>query len=245
MVCRLCLQEKELIKAHVIPKFLFKDIFEGKKVIEANLNNLKQRTVKQDAAYDYNLLCKDCDSLIGKYETYAANAIYKREPTECELLTNPDCDTIIYKNIEFKRFKLFLLSFLWRASVSKIALFNGISLGNKHEENLRVMIYYGEPGDIEDYPCWMFKIDSTVNRYTSTILTPMKLKDNAHTSYIFTINSFFYWFSISPVNIPDFIMKSTIDKNNEIAITNLKGENAMKIVDNIFRLRVPLVKKSD
>lgn len=234
MVCRLCLQEKELIKAHVIPRFLFKDIFSGNKIYETSFNNLSQRTVEQDAAYDYSMLCTDCDSLIGKYETYAANTIYRKGPRNYEVINQREFDTIIIKDIDYKKFKLFLLSNLWRSSVTQNKMFKSISLGKVHEERLRLMILHSKPGDVDEYPCLIFRFSDQVNRYTRTICSPKKIKSDLNTSYFFLVNNYSYWYNISPVNINEFIMKTAIDTNNELLITILSGKTAEDIIDGFY-----------
>lgn len=244
MVCRLCLQEMKLIKAHVISKFLFKEIIVGKKLLEVNLNNLKEKRVVQDTAYDYNILCRECDSLINKYETYSARAVYNEQLRDYYEVNVDGVKSIILKGIDYKKFKLFLLSNLWRASVSKERNFKIIQLGTKHEERIRRMILDSDPGEEDEYPCWLFKMDKSVDRFTKTIAPPTRLKQNSNTSYVFLINEYFYWYNISPYNISDFILKTTIDKNNELSITILKGKiangiadiiNGKKILKNNFR----------
>ncbi len=243
MICRLCLQDKKLIKAHVISKFMFKDIFIGVKLLEVNIDNLSEKKVVQDTAYDYDILCQECESLINKYETYAARVVYNEKNRDFYEVDDGEVKSLILKGVDYGKFKLFLLSNLWRASISKLYLFRNVSLGRSHEEKLRRMIIEADPGEVDDYPCWIFKMDESVNRNTKTIATPTKIKQQLNTSYVFLVNEYFYWYNISPYNIHDFILRTTIDKNNEMAICILRNRAAYHFADVLMHVKLSKLRK--
>jgi hypothetical protein len=77
--CKLCLQEKQLIKkSHIIPDFMYKDLFDDKHAILLNTSNTKTRNTKIlfNGEYEGNILCESCDGKIigGIYENYASKA---------------------------------------------------------------------------------------------------------------------------------------------------------------------------
>jgi hypothetical protein len=162
--CRLCLKEKQLIKkSHIIPDFMYRDLYDENHQI-FSFNPLELATgkarIKRPSSGDYEggLLCAACDNnLLGYYENYARKAMYggllrQDESPICEnFINNEGVRYSVCKNLDYKKYKLFLLSILWRASISSRPLFDAIKLGD-HEEKIRLMILNGNPGDISDYP---------------------------------------------------------------------------------------------
>ncbi|RYX80702.1 hypothetical protein EON73_05255 [bacterium] len=79
MHCRLCLQEKPLIKkSHIIPDFMYKGIFDDKhKIVQKDFINNKD-LFPSDGIYEKHILCADCDNkIIGGYEDYTAKELFK------------------------------------------------------------------------------------------------------------------------------------------------------------------------
>lgn len=129
-ICKLCLKEKELLKkSHIVPDFIYREseIYDAKHRIRSFTKDdvLAGRKVKleQSGIYVANILCANCDNVvIGSYERYASMAIYgKAVPVE----KSPKCENYligaetitICENVDYRQFKLFLLSIFWRASI--------------------------------------------------------------------------------------------------------------------------------
>ena len=54
MICKLCLKEKKLLKkSHIIPKFMYKGLFdENHKILVSKVNPLKKEKLQSDGAYE-------------------------------------------------------------------------------------------------------------------------------------------------------------------------------------------------
>lgn len=129
-ICKLCKLEKELIrKSHIIPDFLYRNsgMFDEKHRLlsfskEDVANNIKPK-YEQTGVYDGNILCANCDNVvIGQYEKYASQIIYSEnlnEETQIECDEYLDSVTLysVCKGIDYKKYRLFLLSILFRACV--------------------------------------------------------------------------------------------------------------------------------
>jgi hypothetical protein len=96
-----------------------------------------------------DLLCHDCEQpLANKYENYASASFYR--PAVEAMKQSPIGFTI--PGLDYHRFKLFLLSLLWRFGIASPGLFRPASLG-PHSENLRKMLLQDNPGGWLEYPC--------------------------------------------------------------------------------------------
>jgi hypothetical protein len=111
----------------------------------------------QGASADYmqkgireRLLCSRCETRLSRYEKYARDLLM----TPGRLVLPPSRGQVVNR-ADYKPFKLFQLSLLWRAHLSKHQLFVAIDLGPRHAERVRTMLDTGNPGAAADYPCFM------------------------------------------------------------------------------------------
>jgi len=83
-ICKLCLQDKELIKkSHIIPRFINKVLFDDDKnrfyvVHKIPEKGIDKAKLEHDWGYESELLCGDCENLIGKLETCASNILVNK-----------------------------------------------------------------------------------------------------------------------------------------------------------------------
>ena len=75
--------------------------------------------------YDKHILCKKCDGKLGDYDDYALD-VCRRFPKEHSVV--PD-GMFEMKNIDGDKFATFILSVLWRSSISSRPEFRKVSLG--------------------------------------------------------------------------------------------------------------------
>ncbi|KIA95618.1 hypothetical protein B8T70_04905 [Flavobacterium sp. AJR] len=250
-ICKLCKKDKKLIDAHIIPKFMFKGMKdENNSFYEVvyNLDENKTATKKtQKEDFDKNILCSDCDNgILGAfYESYAVKSLYGTDLTEdispkCENYINPDdgAEYSICKNIDYKKMKLFLLSILWRASITNRPLFKEISLGKKHEERIRKIIYEGIDIDELEYPINILSFMRTENDLRNLISQPKRIKTKSGLNgYLFLIDSLQFIFYVNSINhkINHSIEKLNLKKNKMIIIHLPNGSEKEFIINMIKR----------
>lgn len=74
---------------------------------------------------------------------------------------------------DYEKLKLFFLSVLWRAGVSKQQLFNKVQLG-PYEEKLKQVVLSKEVGGVENFSVALSKFDAPAN--VTGILNPDRTK---------------------------------------------------------------------
>lgn len=148
--CRLCLAEEKLCHSHIIPDVLYKPCYDNKhRIIVVEDVDKGRVTRHQQTAREY-LLCQRCESHINVYEKYARRFFFDPLPP---LL--PGSGAVrIHQAIDYRLMKLFFLSILWRASVSKLPEFLNVNLG-PHEELIREKILNNDPGRDSEYGTWI------------------------------------------------------------------------------------------
>ncbi len=147
MKCKLCHFDKKLCLSHIVPSSII-DF-----VRDETMNNRfykvggKANEIVQDGPKEY-LLCDECEQKIGCYEKYYKEAIHLSRHG-VEIIQNSR--VVILKKLDYKKVKLFLLSILWRMSISTLPHFSNVSLGCD-EEVLRKILIEENPGNNQKYP---------------------------------------------------------------------------------------------
>lgn len=212
-VCKLCLTEKELRQSHVVPEFMYQNIYDKNPKrfysLSVNLDSDEEskRKIEQKGIREY-LLCGECEGLIGKYEGYAAETIYAKNKgnktyiVKAQQTKNQDYFSYNYAGFEYKEFRIFLLSLLWRVIISKT--FNTPDVNANEIEILRKAIKSENPLEYDDFGCLMqvikYKKGELAKGY---ILDPfLTQNENIKVLNIF-IDGFMYSFYLNSKELAD------------------------------------------
>ena len=160
--CRLCLKEKELRNSHILPEFMYQNLYNVDirrfHSFEINLDNLEdaKKRIQQKGVREY-LLCQECETLLSKYENYAAETIYgknlKNQAYIIEAKQTPDENyfTYDYAGFDYQMFRIFLLSILWRLIISES--FKTPAIDEGKIEKLRDAILNENPLKPNEFGC--------------------------------------------------------------------------------------------
>ncbi len=200
MVCKLCLKDKELIrKSHIIPDFMYKGVFDEKHRLN-ELTVTKEKDIikeglRQTGGYEGRILCQSCDNeVLGKLESYANLVLYGGAHTKLQnVMNDKGMKYTVCEEIDYTKFKLFLLSLLWRASISSLPIFKMVNLG-PHEERIRQMIFNNSPDNSKHYPCVLASYRSVKEAPHQLIAQPGLVKDSDGFRYLFLIEGVLYIF---------------------------------------------------
>ena len=145
--CRLCLTSSSLRKSHIISSSILSLVRD--KTMNNRFYKIGNETsnIVQDGPKEY-LLCGKCEQKIGRYEKYYKEAVHMSRH-KIEIIQ--DGKVVIIRNLDYMKIKLFLLSILWRMSISSLPLFADVSLVNK-EDVIRKIIFEEKPGRSHEYP---------------------------------------------------------------------------------------------
>ncbi|KAB1065912.1 hypothetical protein [Salibacter halophilus] len=197
--------------------------------------------------YEGGILCADCDNtLLGsKYEDYARKAIYGGRLPENE---NPVCENFknqhgvhftTCQNISYLKFKIFLLSILWRSSISSRPFFSDIKLG-PHEEIIRKMIYDGNPGEVDDYPIFFMTYVNDKSMPKDLIVHPRQIRTKSgHRANVFIIGGMVYMFHVNSKNhkLPEHVLTETIKPNNSMNIIQIPKGTGWDVILGYYGLK--------
>jgi hypothetical protein len=161
-ICKLCLSDSELRHSHILPEFMYQNLYNVDirrfHSFEINLDNLEdaKKRIQQKGVREY-LLCQNCETLLSKYEQYAAETLYgknlKNQAYLVDAQQTPDENFFLYNyaGFNYQLFRIFLLSILWRIIISES--FKTPEIAEEKIEALRVAIINENPLNPSDYGC--------------------------------------------------------------------------------------------
>ena len=192
MRCALCLQEAPLCKSHIIPEFCFAPFYDKEHRIIEVTDIAKGKVRRRQKGYWERLLCTDCENLLNGFERHARRVFVDPLPAH----EAGSSRVRQFRRVDFNPFKLFLLSILWRASVTNLSFFEHVSLG-PHEENIRQMILKREAGDAVDYPILIFALHFRGEPLPDLMFGPTYMRLEGLKCYRFLLTGFIVLFFVS------------------------------------------------
>jgi hypothetical protein len=153
-ICALCHNEGELCASHIVPEFVFAEMYDEKhRFIAASPAGPTILQRPQKAWREY-LLCAGCERHLNENFEAPFKRYWLDGGALSRLATQP---LIVLDDVDYASFKLFHLSVLWRASVCTLNDFRTVRLG-PHEDAIRRMILEKDPGPSWKYPVICFGI---------------------------------------------------------------------------------------
>lgn len=181
-VCALCRESPNLCDSHIIPEFFYKPTYDGGK--RGRAKELTRKTGRWRAmqkGHREPLLCTKCEQFLNlEYENYVKEVWYD----EGKLPDPVTTDLVVLEGLDYRRFKLCMLSILWRASVSQLSMFGQVSLG-PHEDTIRGMLRAGTAGGEDEYVFATQVLVMNGKVVHGTVMEPVQVRHNGHRVYVF------------------------------------------------------------
>lgn len=247
-ICMLCLAEKELVKkSHIFSEFLYTDFYDEKhKMLSFAPQSLNEKNARinrvSSGEYEQNLLCSDCEIILSKYESYARKVLLGGNlSNQGKLIYNyfkskEGIEFTKISNINYSNFKLFILSLVWRASISNRPLFREVKLPNL-KENLRRMLFESDPGEENDFPfiCWHFINDESVPN-DALIMGQPSIQVIENISICKLLIRKFWIFCAIDLNLNHkFFSEFTIKKSNDWILFSVPKGKGAEYIKNHFK----------
>ena len=213
MSCRLCKREKTLQNSHIIPEFIYKPLYDEKHRFSV-LSNLEEKgPPKLQKGLREKLLCVDCENHISQFEQYASRVFSGR----AGVTVNRQGKFIHLDGLDYKLFKLFAMSVLWRSGVSSLEFFSEVSLGT-HEPRIREMIRECDPGFPSDYPFMMSPVVFENIAQTDIILSPTGTRADGHRGYRFVFRGIAWIYIVSSHRLPREVRAAALSDRGRVTM---------------------------
>ena len=182
MRCRFCdKHDASPAKSHIIPRSFF-GLVRGQEKYSVVMRVSKKAVTRlhytQAGIYDSEILCVECEKRFSPYDAHGFavfTEVFQHKKLYLENSGIP-C-AFLLPNVDFRLLKLFVLSVLWRASVSRHDFFLGVDLGRRHEEKIKSLISNDTVDGADDYEFVCFH--QVGHTYPKVMLRPWSRKISA------------------------------------------------------------------
>ena len=213
MACALCGEDKQLRDSHIIPEFVFKQLYDTKhrfhvlSTLPKRARPLEQKGIREP------LLCDDCEQRFSVNERYARGVLLGGT----EITVRHRGQYLELSNLDYNRFKLFQMSILWRASVAKHTLFSRVKLG-PHEQALQKMLLEENPGTQQQYSCLVMGLKSENGIQKDFIDQPTRLRIDGRIAYRFIFAGFMWVYYVSSQGLPAALRQIILNEAGEMKV---------------------------
>ncbi len=212
--------------SHIIPEFIYKPLYDkNHKFYGLNMTSKHKEDFHQKGIREY-LLCRECEQKIQKHEDYVAKIFNGKQP----LTKSTHNNIITLSSINYKKFKLFALSILWKCSVSNLPEFKDCALGN-HEKKIHDMICNDNPGKALDYPFFLGSVLDNNELADDLIVPPTKTRLENHRCYRLVFCGLSWVFIVSSHPKPEIIKNLCLKENGTVKIGKIQLNKMKKITD--------------
>jgi len=242
MKCRLCNQDKKLIKAHIYPAFFYKNLglyspdLKGQgrvhKAIISDNNIYYSKKGLPEGLYDPFILCQACDNYFNEeFENYANNVLFDNTNSNKVKLIADGIELATFTGIDYTKFKLFMLSVFWRASISN--KFPEIKLCSNDEEVLRSMFITKDAKEEDEYGVLLLYLNDP--EITAKLLTDIKtLKTDNKTCHSFIAGGFLFYLYHDKFHIPSCHKDFLLTKNGILKIPKFPKGKSKQILNEFY-----------
>ncbi len=150
MICKGCNTDRKLVRSHIIPESFFRDLRGDEDTLKL-VPTEKGKFVKRSpiGVYDEEILCSECEKIFQEVDDYAAKKLLQEKNFE-EIKDNGELIGYKINDLDVALFKRFVISVLWRASISSKEFYRNINLG-KIEDQAKQLIWRKSAGHPHEF----------------------------------------------------------------------------------------------
>ncbi len=222
--CKLCGEVSKLCQSHIIPEFLYRNIYDKspKKfwMLMSSVKN-KFKYQKQKGIREY-LFCEKCEGKLSVYERYAEKVLYaKNRNNPITLVKSSSSHNMSFHEFDgfdYKTFRLFLLSLLWRILISKGA-YNTEYVDDAVRNYLKNALRLEDPLSENEFCCFIqLMVQRDGAPFGHTILGPYQTNYLDKNVLNILVDSFLFSFIIGQIELPPTIGSHILSGDGKMTI---------------------------
>lgn len=238
-ICRLCNKEAVLQRSHIVPSSIFRSVKAGDPQLYVFEEHAKP--VYRNVDPKEKLLCRDCEQFISaNYEQYGT--AFTKNPKN----VIKSEEHIEFKKFDYKKWYLYHLSILWRASISSLKEFSSIELGDFEPILQQCLLHnslrLGGSFSLDDFiTITMFRVIDKSHRIEdkaikNILLNLVRKGDSDDVLFFFMANGFLVQYSLNKNQIEQLRYKTTrrtdSDRNMQKFVRKVDITESDFLVDN-------------
>lgn len=229
MQCRLCASDARIVDSHIVPEFLYEPLYDEKhRFFEMSLDPGRRDRIKQKGLRE-PLLCEFCEQRLSVFEGYARQLFRGGVATTVVA----DGQHLRLSGLDYIKLKLFQISILWRAGVSRLPAFAQVDLG-QHESRLRQMLSHGDPGPASEYGCIMSAVMHGRELLQGLVVPPTHARMGGRKAYRFVFGGLVFVYVVSKSEPPQFLTQAFAQPDGS-ALLRKQQVTEMKFLMDAFQ----------
>jgi hypothetical protein len=240
--CNLCGKTKKLCKAHILPQLFYRQVkLKQADKLDILKYNAKYEKTTHSGIYDPNILCAECDNSFSKYEQYTKQFLYL---TNWNNYQKTDAKKPYYlipaKDINYLYLKLFIVSFLWKTSVSSEDGCQHIDLGKKWNDYAKKLLLNPKLDDPENFSFCFLKMKAPDEKLLNFIIPLCQTPKHEQTNfYIANLPAYVVVIKVDSRKTPYPFSKCIVKPEEDLMVFSDNFENSpeMKLLDILFTNR--------
>jgi hypothetical protein len=180
-VCRLCHKPNKFARSHVIARSFFLKIRgQHKHAIEVNLDAKQISIFRQAGNYDKQMLCVECEPKFSSLDAYGFKVLGNPDVSR-PILSHATIGTVeAYRVVgcDTDKLRKFILSVLWRASVSSLDFYDYVRLGPAFEREIIDKVFSPDVLPWDEFTVCISKFDqNALGPYSGVLFPPLPHRD--------------------------------------------------------------------
>lgn len=212
-LCRGCDARDASGNSHIIPESFFRHMRGGSSQPLQEISREKNSYPKRRPIgyYDPNILCNECEKFFGPYDDFGQNVLIKRAH---DFKLKYDGKVYQLDKVDGKKFKKFLVSVMWRASVSNLDTFSAVNLG-RYELVAKKYLWGDSIDSIGQFDFIGFKTDEVIFR------APAQLR-NSGVNFVclYFPGGYSFWIKVGRRPMPRKLLSQRLGKMLNIVKTD-------------------------
>ena len=146
--CRFCTKARKLVKSHIVPQALHKEIQADNGPMQIYEESHPWGVRSPTGAYG-RFLCRDCEKRVGQDDEYGIQFVRKYGDGSTGEPWLGSFENGFVAHVCYTRFKLWVLSMLWRADACDHGMYKRVNLGEKWRKRLTDSLRARDPSDAD------------------------------------------------------------------------------------------------
>lgn len=182
-ICKLTGEAGPFMKAHIIPEALTRHEVPGQPIFQAGEGTRPSK--RKTSWYDPNIVTAKGESILSKYDNFGIELLRRRKlvwsgwtgkhlKLRDHVAITAEWGVRIIDNEDWDRFRLFLLSILWRAAISERQEFQEIIIPKADMEDLKEALISEVPPLTRLYPASLIQLSTKGPRHNQSPIAVTK-----------------------------------------------------------------------
>ena len=227
MICRGCNQDKKLIKAHVIPEAFFLGLRDDQNPPRL-ITDVQGVYPKKSpiGVYDKGILCRECENKFSDLDDYGQLVLLKSSNNIEEFKRGAELLGYVIHDVNRDLFKFFLISVLWRASVSDHDFYSKVSLG-PYEKRAQEVVWTRPPLSSGEFSYAISRFNE--NNLGKTMLDPHPERWRGVNYYRIYMFGYVIYIKVDNRPAPDVFKPFEISGNGDLFMVAREIENSSEM----------------